>query len=111
MAVERKKATGAERRPSQSPGFSAFKTDVPIGPSHETIDPLVGLDVRAQSARLKEAFPIPDANGVETPQAVPLPKRASAVSQYGWRAAKSVLGLLIVVFAGVGPLQRHRGSP
>src|SRR6516165_3202441 len=105
MAAKRKRAPGAEIEPSRSSPLGAFDTDVPIGPAREImIDPLVALDVRAQSALLQEAFQTQDPTAVETP--VTTPQRGGMVSRYGWRAVKSALGLLIVIIAGVGPLQR-----
>ena len=105
MAAKRKRAPGAEIAPSRSPRLGAFDAAVPIGPARETmIDPLVALDVRAQSALLQEAFQTPDPTEVETLSGTA--QRRGVVSRYGWRAVKSVLGLLIVVIAGVGPLQR-----
>jgi hypothetical protein len=107
MAAKRKRAPGAEIAPSRSPRLDAFDTAVPIGPARETmIDPLVALDVRAQSALLQEAFQTPHQIEIGTPLTTPSPQRRGMVSRYGWRAVKSVLGLLIVVIAGVGPLQR-----
>jgi len=105
MAAKRKKAPGAEIEEPQFSSFDASASPPPAG-REVAIDGLVALDVRAQSALLQEAFATPDANEAETPLTTPSPKRGSAVSQYGWRAAKSVIGLLIVVVAGVGPLQR-----
>jgi multidrug resistance efflux pump len=107
MAAKRKKAPGAKIEEPQSSSFGAFASQAELGPDREVgIDGLVGLDVRAQSALLQEAFRTPNANEIETPPATPSPKPGSMVEQYGWRAFKSVLGLLIVVVAGVGPLQR-----
>src|SRR4029077_16622807 len=105
MAAKRKKAPGAEIEEPQFSSFDALASQPPAGRG-AAIDGLCALHVRAQSALLQEAFATPDANEAETPLTTPSPKRGSAVSQYGWRAAKSVIGLLIVVVAGVGPLQR-----
>jgi multidrug resistance efflux pump len=107
MVAKRKKAPGAEIAEPQSSSLEALTSQAQLGPDREAaVDCLVGLDVRAQSALLQEAFGTPDAHEVETPPARPLPKRAGIGSQYGWRAVKSALGLLIVVVAGLGPLQR-----
>jgi multidrug resistance efflux pump len=107
MAAKQKKAPGAEIEPFRTSRLGAFDSDVPIGPGRETIiDPSIDLDVRAQSALLHEAFPTPDPIETGTPLTRPLPQSSGVASRYGWRAVKSVLGLLIVIVAGVGPLQR-----
>jgi multidrug resistance efflux pump len=106
MAAKRKKAPSTEIEPPQSSSFSALVSEATVGSGREAVDGSIGLDVRAQSALLQQAFQTPDAIEVETPPDTQLPKRGSVVSKYGWRAGKSVLGLLIVVVAGVGPLQR-----
>jgi multidrug resistance efflux pump len=105
MAAKRKRAPGAEIEAPQSSSFGVVDLDIPIGPGRETaIGPLATLDVRAQAALLEEAFQTPDPTEVDAPPATPQP--GGTVSRYGWRAVKSVLGLLIVIIAGVGPLQR-----
>ena len=105
MAAKRKQAPGAQIEAPQSSGFGALDLDIPIGPGRETtIGPLAALDVRAQSALLQEAFQTPDPT--EVGASLTTPQRGGMVSRYGWRAVKSVLGLLIVIIAGVGPLQR-----
>ena len=107
MAAKRKKAPGTEIEPSRSSRLGDFDTDVPIGPGRETIiDPSIGLDVRAQSALLQQAFSTPDPIETGTPLTAPSLQRRDMFSRYGWRTVKSMLGLLIVIIAGVGPLQR-----
>ena len=102
MAAERKKVPGAEIEPSQSsPRGSA--SGAPVGPDREGVmDRLAGLDVRAQSALLHEAFQTPDSIELETPGAKASPQSRSIFSRYGWRGVKSALGLLIVVICGSG---------
>ena len=67
---------------------------------------LAGLDARAQSALLQEAFETSNEPGLDTPVSAPLPKPDGILARLGWRAFKSALGLGIVVIAGVGPVQR-----
>jgi multidrug resistance efflux pump len=69
-------------------------------------DRLVGLDVHAQSALLKEAFEQADPLEIETPAPAALPKRNGVLARLGWRIFKSALGLAVVFIAGVGPVQR-----
>jgi multidrug resistance efflux pump len=105
MAAGQRKAPNAERAPVKPLGISA--SDAPAGPGGETAaDRLAGLDVRAQSALLQEAFETPDPLDLDTPAAAPSPRRGSFVAKYGWRAVKSALGLAVVIIAGVGPVQR-----
>ena len=66
----------------------------------------VGLDVRAQSALLQEAFKAPEPLLPEPPVANPSPARPGAARRLASRAVKSVVGLAVVVVAGVGPVQR-----
>jgi multidrug efflux pump subunit AcrA (membrane-fusion protein) len=107
MAAEPKMAPGTEPGTSQSSAFGGLASDAPAEPDHEAaFDRLVGLGVRAQSALLQEAFPTPDQTEFETPAAMPSQRRNGIVARYGWRGIKSALGLLVIVIAGVGPVQR-----
>ena len=107
MAAERKKVPSTEIEPSQSSPRGSTASDAPVGPDREGVtDRLAGLDVRAQSALLHEAFQTPDSIELETPGAKASPQSRSIFSRYGWRGVKSALGLLVVVIAGVGPMQR-----
>src|SRR5262249_20173045 len=65
-----------------------------------------GLDVRAQSALLQEAFDAPSELELDEPDAAARPQRRGWIAQWGSRAIKSALGLAIVVVVGVGPVQR-----
>jgi multidrug efflux pump subunit AcrA (membrane-fusion protein) len=106
MAAEQKKAPKAGKAPPQSPpAISAPDHAVRAG-GDTVAERLAGLDVRAQSALLQEAFKTFDPTDNEIPAVAPKPERSSLISRYGWRSAKSVLGLLVVVIAGVGPMQR-----
>jgi multidrug resistance efflux pump len=107
MVAERKKAPIGEIELSKSSTFGRSASGAPIGPVGETVgDRLPGLDVRAQSALLQEAFEPPDPLNLDTPSSTPSPQRGSIVARYGWRALKSALGLGVVIIAGVGPVQR-----
>jgi multidrug resistance efflux pump len=55
---------------------------------------------------LQEAFETSDPSELDVPAPAPSPKRSGLVARLGWRAFKSILGLAIVVIAGVGPVQR-----
>jgi biotin carboxyl carrier protein len=92
----------SERSPS---GFSGL--DASVGPVEESAgDRLPGLNVRAQSALLQEAFETPNPLELDAPARAPLTQRRAFIPRWGWRALKSALGLAIVIVAGVGPLQR-----
>jgi hypothetical protein len=107
MAAEQKKAPNTDKEPPKSDPSGVSGSDHPVGPDDDAVaDRLAGLDVRAQSALLQEAFQTPDPIEHETPSATPSPQRGSLFSRYGWRGVKSALGLLVVVIAGVGPVQR-----
>ena len=107
MAAEQKKAPDTDSVPSKSPAPGVSASDHSVGPGEDAVaDRLAGLDVRAQSALLQEAFQTPRPIEHEIPADMPSPKRGSLVSRYGWRGVKSALGLLVVVIAGVGPIQR-----
>src|SRR5262249_41487619 len=81
---------------------SAFAESV----EEEAVDRPGGLDLRAQSALLREAFEEPDAQDLDAPAAAPPSQRENVTARLGWRAFKSALGLGIVIIAGVGPVQR-----
>jgi multidrug resistance efflux pump len=107
MAAGRKKAPNTEIEPSKSSTFGLSASDAPIKPVGETVgDRLAGLDVRAQSALLHEAFETADPLEFDTPASTPSPRRGGFVARFGWRAIKSALGLGVLVIAGVGPVQR-----
>src|SRR5215468_5537507 len=106
MAAEQKKAPETEIESQHStPGASAFDRSLEAESSPHP-DRLAGLDARAQSALLEEAFGTPGVLQPETHTPAPTPAHRSMISRYGWRALKSVLGLAVVVVAGMGPLQR-----
>jgi multidrug resistance efflux pump len=107
MVAERKKAPDTEIEPSESSTFGLSAADATVGPVGETVgDRLAGLDVRAQSALLQEAFETPDPLELDMPATTPAPQRGSFMARYGWRALKSALGLGVVIIAGLGPVQR-----
>ena len=107
MAAEQWKAPNTDPGPPQSPTSGVLASDDPVAPRGEFVaDRLAGLDVRAQSALLEEAFETRDPLEAEMPAAFPSPQRGSIVARYWGRAVKSALGLLVVVIAGVGPVQR-----
>jgi len=107
MAAEPRKAPDTGIEPFKSSAFGVSASDAPVGPPGDAIaDRLAGLDVRAQSALLQEAFQTPDALEPDAPVSTPSPKSGSFVARYGWRALKSALGLGVVIVAGVGPVQR-----
>src|SRR5579864_6768455 len=107
MAAERKMAPDSGSERSQSPALDGPVADAPVGAGSDAAsDRLAGLDVRAQSALLQEAFQAPYTVESETSATTPSPQRGSIFSRYGSRAVKSALGLLIVAVAGVGPVQR-----
>jgi multidrug resistance efflux pump len=104
MPAEQRKAPDDEielTEPSALDGLSAAElANAPVA------DRLAGLDARAQSALLREAFEKAEPPELDTIPPAPLPKRNGILNQLGWRAFKSALGLAIVVIAGVGPVQR-----
>jgi multidrug resistance efflux pump len=107
MAAEQKKAPDTDKAPPKSPPSGVSAADHPVAPGDDEVaDRLAGLDVRAQSALLQEAFQTPDPIEFEIPAATPSPEGRSLISRYGWRGVKSALGLLVVIIAGVGPVQR-----
>jgi multidrug efflux pump subunit AcrA (membrane-fusion protein) len=106
MAAEQNKAPETEIESQHSvQGASASVRSLGAEPSPR-LDRLAGLDARAQSALLEEAFGTPGVLQPETHTPAPTPPHRSVISRYGWRALKSVLGLAIVLVAGMGPLQR-----
>lgn len=106
MAAEPKNAPETEKE-SQNSTPGAPISDRPVGPERGSQpERLAGLDARAQSALLEEAFGVPDALQPGSNTSPPPPIHRGVVSRFGWRALKSVLGLAIVVIAGVGPVQR-----
>jgi multidrug resistance efflux pump len=107
MAAEQRKAPGAQIEPSKAPESGVSASDALFEPGREAVaDRLAGLDVRAQSALLQEAFKVADPLAVERPAPASSPLLGSIVARFGWRTLKSALGLLVVVVAGVGPVQR-----
>jgi hypothetical protein len=104
MLAEQRKAPNAEIEVSEPSPADSSDSAQPIGGT--VTDRLAGLDVRAQSALLQEAFETSDQPELDTPVSAPLPKRNGVLARLGWRAFKSALGLSIVVIAGVGPVQR-----
>jgi multidrug resistance efflux pump len=106
MAAEPKKASNTEIESLKPSPLGVSASNALVGPGETLVDRPAGLDVRAQSARLKEAFETPDPLELDKPAPVPSPQRGSFVAKYGWRALKSALGLGVVIVAGVGPVQR-----
>jgi len=104
MVAGQKKAPNSETEPFRSSGFdvSAFAESV----EREALDRPGDLDVRAQSALLREAFEEPDQSELDAPAAAPPSQSVNVRARLGWRAFKSALGLGIVIIAGVGPVQR-----
>ncbi|MGZ5871022.1 MAG: HlyD family secretion protein [Bradyrhizobium sp.] len=108
MAAGKKKASNTEIEAFISSALGVSASDkAPVGPAGDGVaERQAGLDVRAQSALLQEAFEKPDPLELETPASAPSPKRHGVVARFGWRALKSALGLAVIVIAGVGPVQR-----
>ena len=104
MAAEQKIAPETATASQQSSHGAATSDQSPASERGSHADLLAGLDARAQSALLEEAFASPGAVKSET--TIPSPRREGPIYRYGWRALKSLLGLAIVVVAGVGPVQR-----
>jgi multidrug resistance efflux pump len=104
MLAEQRKASNTEIEPTKSSPLNRSGSTEPI--SGMVTDRLAGLDVRAQSALLREAFKEADPSELDAPASAPSPKQRGILARLGWRAFKSALGLGIVVIAGVGPLQR-----
>ena len=104
MLSEQRKAPDTDAESSRPSSLDRPPPAEPVGGT--VAERLAGLDVRAQSALLQEAFEIPEAQEFEAPVSVSLPKRRGFLARLGWRAFKSALGLGVVVIAGVGPVQR-----
>jgi multidrug resistance efflux pump len=112
--LEGNRAMAAEQKQVSSFGPDRTSTSVrtrrkaPLPGGEPVRDRLAGLDMRAQSALLQEAFERPNAPELEVsdPVARALPKARSCIARWGWRALKSVLGLAVIIVAGVGPMQR-----
>jgi multidrug resistance efflux pump len=105
MLAGQVKATDAEVALSERDHL--FDRGDSAGPANETDgDPLEGLDVRAQTARLREAFETSDLTELQAAVSQPQPNQGSILGRLGWRALKSAVGLAIVAIAGVGPVQR-----
>jgi hypothetical protein len=76
MVAARKKAPKTKIEPSKSATFGLSASDAPVKPVGETVgDRLAGLDVRAQSALLHEAFETPDPLQFDTPASTPSPQQ------------------------------------
>src|ERR1700731_1917418 len=106
MAAEQWKAPNTKIEPPKPSPLGVSAPNAPVGPGQTLVDRPAGLDVRAQSARLKEAVEAPDPLDLDAAVAAPSPQRGSFFARYGSRAIKSALGLGVVVIAGVGPVQR-----
>lgn len=104
MPAEQRKAPEAKVEPSKVSPLDRLGSPEPVGGT--IADRLAGLDLRAQSALLQEAFEKSDSSELDTPASAPSPKRGGVLARLGWRAFKSALGLAVVVIAGVGPVQR-----
>jgi multidrug resistance efflux pump len=104
MAAEYRKAPNSDDEPPKSSPSGIAASDQATGPGEDS-DRLSGLDVRAQSALLQEAFQTSDPIDHEIP-ANSSPRSGSFMARYGWKGVKSALGLLVVAIAGVGPVQR-----
>jgi multidrug resistance efflux pump len=104
MLAEQRKAPNAEIEVSEPLPLDRSGSAQPIGGT--VTGRFAGLDVRAQSALLQEAFEKSDEPAFDAPAAAPLPKRNAILARLGWRAFKSALGVAIVVIAGVGPVRR-----
>jgi multidrug resistance efflux pump len=104
MVAEQRKAPNVESERSKS--SSTFDLSNPAEPVGTVVDRPPGLDVRAQSALLQDAFERPDPLERHTPAFAPSPQRGDLIARYGWRVFKSALGVAVVIVAGVGPVQR-----
>jgi len=104
MLSEQRKPPDAKTEPTRP---SSLDGSAPAEPIDGTVaDRLAGLDIRAQSALLQEAFEPANLLEFDAPESAPLPKRSGILARLPRRALKSALGLAIVVIAGVGPVQR-----
>jgi biotin carboxyl carrier protein len=104
MPAEPRKAPDTEVELTEPSPLEPSRVAEPAGAP--VTDRLAGLDARAQSALLREAFEKSDPSELDAPTSAPLPKRDGVLTQFGWRAFKSIVGLAIVAIAGVGPVQR-----
>lgn len=104
MPAEQRKATDAKIEPSEPAPLDRSPSAEPVGAM--ATDRPAGLDVQAQSALLREAFEKPGSPELDVPASAVSPERDGFLARQGWRVFKSVLGLAIVVIAGVGPVQR-----
>lgn len=102
MVAEPKKAPSIDADPFKT---STANVSASAGSAAERVV-LAGLDVRAQSALLQEAFKRPEPLLPDAPVSDPSPGRHGIVRRVAWRAFKSMLGLGVVIVAGVGPVQR-----
>lgn len=101
MVAKKRKAPATELKQSKPAAFDVSA----LAAVGLAADRPKALDVRAQSLLLQEAFEKPDQVEVDTPTSTP-PAGGSIVARFGWRTFKSVIGLGIIVVAGVGPVQR-----
>jgi multidrug resistance efflux pump len=102
MVAERKKAPKVKASNS-----STFDEVVSAALAAEKLaERAGGLDARAQSALLEQAFKKPEPLVADPAVSKPPPERGEVVRRMGWRAFKSMLGLAVVIVAGVGPVQR-----
>lgn len=100
--VAEQQAPNADTETFESSPLGGSASAGPAGGA--AMDRLAGLDVRAQSALLQEAFEKSDPSELDTPTPAVLPKRSSLLARFGWRALKSAFGLGVVPLPGVsGP--------
>jgi biotin carboxyl carrier protein len=105
--VGEKRAPNTDVEPPQAGSSAPSGPEAPIEAAADAAgDRAAGLDVRAQSALLREAFEAPNGLDLDEPDAAARPQRRGWIAQWGWRAVKSALGLAIVAVVGVGPIQR-----
>jgi multidrug resistance efflux pump len=104
MLAEQKTAPDSEIELSKASTIGVAASGAPVGET--VVDRLAGLDARAQSALLQEAFGKPGPLELDTPAPTVSPQRGGLVARFGWRALKSALGLGVIIIAGVGPVQR-----
>jgi len=96
-----------EMAPAQHATFGGSAAEASVRSGGEASDDqLPGLDVRAQSALLREAYEAPHPVEPDVPTASPLLQQRGVLIQWGWRAFKFALGLAVIIFAGIGPAQR-----
>src|SRR5215510_7278806 len=105
MAAEHKKAPETEIETQHSILEAAPTDRSSTAEGNPRSDRLAGLDARAQSALLEDAFGIPGALQPETHVSSQSSPSRGLISRFGRRALKSLLGLAIIVVAGVGPVQ------